>query len=112
RRHTRSKRDWSSDLCSSDLDVESYRNTKVKNYNILYSGVVNKLRHPKVTSMKSSAGGFIGGYVVGHRSNDNVRSRSLISLDIDDETDNKGLWTHIQNKTDFASVMYSTHRST
>src|SRR5207249_5417767 len=25
RRHTRSKRDWSSDVCSSDLDIEQYR---------------------------------------------------------------------------------------
>src|SRR5699024_11573651 len=28
RRHTRSKRDWSSDVCSSDLDLRDYRGCK------------------------------------------------------------------------------------
>src|SRR5207249_6819729 len=36
RRHTRSKRDWSSDVCSSDLDESKYDNYRL--YEIVDSG--------------------------------------------------------------------------
>src|SRR5207249_7200091 len=34
RRHTRSKRDWSSDVCSSDLHFEQVRNIPVKVFHL------------------------------------------------------------------------------
>src|SRR5699024_2287527 len=43
RRHTRSKRDWSSDVCSSDLTVFPYRKTSKTIYHTYLSKCSNKI---------------------------------------------------------------------
>src|SRR5699024_11910222 len=44
RRHTSSKRDWSSDVCSSDLSFLNYANQYTKPFNEI-SGVVTELQN-------------------------------------------------------------------
>src|SRR5437868_9882850 len=49
RRHTRSKRDWSSDVCSSDLDVaRSPRRDQLAHFRLLGVDVLQRLREEMI----------------------------------------------------------------
>src|SRR5699024_11389425 len=50
RRHTRSKRDWSSDVCSSDLGLVERFNENVNDYNELLEE--NKSLKSKISDLK------------------------------------------------------------
>ena len=50
RRHTRSKRDWSSDVCSSDLELETCKKTTLKKFDISdkeFTEIVEKMANYK-----------------------------------------------------------------
>ncbi|MFB4472726.1 phage/plasmid primase, P4 family [Oceanobacillus caeni] len=88
-----------------------YDTKEPENIKINYSDFVRSLQYPKITKKKGSAGGFVGGWVEGERTNSNVLTRSLITIDIDDQP-NENVWGNVENYSSFAAVMYSTHRST
>src|SRR5699024_11632090 len=44
RRHTRSKRDWSSDVCSSDLEFLKERTDGLKAFKNVFKGFVDKIK--------------------------------------------------------------------
>lgn len=95
------------------IDITNFKSlydTEAENIKISYSEFVNRLQYPTITSKKGSAGGFVGGWVEGERKNKNVKTRSLITIDIDDQPNND-IWGNVENYTDFAAVMYSTHNS-
>src|SRR5699024_7151187 len=100
------------DILLDISNVESYRKPKVENEKILLSSLMNRLQSPKITNKKGSAGGFIGGWVDDKRSNENVRTRSMLTFDIDNKEDALKVRENIENKTDFSYAMYSTNRST
>src|SRR5207247_3671802 len=56
RRHTRSTRDWSSDVCSSDL-LELIR-TRPRNAKVFCIGVGNDVNRPLLEQMAQDAGGL------------------------------------------------------
>lgn len=93
-------------------NVENYTNRNVVNKRLKFSEFVQKLTEPLITKSKGSAGGFVGGWVQDERKNENVLTRSMITIDIDDEMDTTKVWEHVEGYTNFACVMYSTHNST
>ncbi|MBT2569848.1 hypothetical protein J7I83_04485 [Planococcus sp. ISL-110] len=66
---------------------------------------------PKISHKKGSAGGFVGGFVEGERKNANVLNRSILTLDIDD-SEGIEVWENVENYSNFAAFLYSTHNST
>ena len=49
-----------------------------------------------ITNEKGNAGGFIGGYVQNRRNKANVKSRSIISIDIDEVPQGVNVWENIE----------------
>lgn len=93
-------------------DFKSLTNTNAINQKITYGEFVNRLIQPTITSKKGKAGGFIGGYVQNNRSKSNVKSRSFLSIDIDEVPQGVNVWDNIEGFTNFAVAMYATHNHT
>lgn len=73
---------------------------------------ISIIEHPKHGS-KQSNGCFVGGYVEGHRKNENVKSRSMLTIDIDDIPSDLGdFYGHIADRFKGAYAIYSTHNHT
>lgn len=100
------------DVLMDISNVENYTNRNVTNEKIYFSEFVQRLSSPLITKRKGSAGGFIGGWVQDERKNENVLTRSMITIDIDDGMGTTKVWDHVEGYTNFACVMYSTHNST
>src|SRR5699024_12101181 len=64
RRHTRSKRDWSSDVCSSDLAAAVESGSE---HPIAKAIVAHAPDHPAAHDFQSEAGMGVSGTVEGHR---------------------------------------------
>lgn len=97
------------------IDITSFKSlteTNAINEKITYGQFLNKLSKPIFTDKKGDAGGFIGGYVHNSRNKDNVKSRSLITIDIDEVPQGLDMWENIEGFTNFAVAMYSTHSHT
>lgn len=98
---------------------KKYKNTKIK-----YSELLDKLKEPtrtyelykdylKMTKDRQGqikdVGGFVGGILKdGFRKNENVESRSLLTLDIDYAQ--QDTWEDIEMTCNFAIACYSTHK--
>lgn len=93
-------------------EFKSLTDTTSINKQMLYSDFLQRLQVPKITSQKGSAGGFVGGYVQDSRSKQNTKSRSLITIDIDEVPEGLNVWENIECYTNFAVAMYSTHTHT
>lgn len=99
-------------------EYQSIYTTNSHNKELMYSDFVNNLMIPKVTNEKGSAGCFIAGFVDGIRNKKNTKTRSMLTLDIDNELTFDGqraaIWlrNNIANYFKFSYVMYSTHNST
>ena len=89
---------------------ENQYNTKpIKHAKALYSQFLTAISKPKIGA-KNSNNSFVGGVVTPKRNNENVKSRSLITLDYDDiPHDIEHLFDHISSKFEYAFAMYSTH---
>ncbi|PEU67481.1 DNA primase [Bacillus cereus] len=97
------------------LDIASFQsltNTNAINEKITYEAFLNKISNPMINTKKGNAGGFVGGYVQDRRNKANVKSRSIISIDIDEVPKGVHLWENIACSTNFAVAMYSTHKHT
>ncbi|EOP82977.1 phage/plasmid primase, P4 family domain-containing protein [Bacillus cereus HuB4-4] len=93
-------------------DFKSLTNTNAINRKIAYGEFLNRIREPLITNEKGNAGGFIGGYVQDRRNKANVKSRSIILIDIDEVPEGVNVWENIEGFTNFAVAMYSTHNHT
>lgn len=97
------------------IDITSFKSlteTNAINEKITYGQLLNKISKPTFTNIKGDAGGFIGGYVHNNRNKDNVKSRSLITIDVDEVQQGLDMWESIEGFTNFAVAMYSTHSHT
>ena len=92
-------------------DFKSQINTNSNNKKITYGQFVRSLQYPKITYKKGGNGGFVGGWVENSRNNANVKTRSLMTIDIDDQP-NDDVWGNVESYSNFGVVMYSTHSST
>ncbi|PEW67201.1 DNA primase [Bacillus cereus] len=93
-------------------NFKSLTNTNAFNEKISYEDFLNRISEPTITLEKGKAGGFVGGYVQGKRNKENVKSRSIISIDIDEVPQGVNVWENIEDFTNFAVAMYSTHKHT
>ncbi|PEP93142.1 VapE domain-containing protein, partial [Bacillus toyonensis] len=93
-------------------DFKSLTNTNASNQKITYGEFLNRMIEPTITGKKGKAGGFIGGYVKNSRNNENVKSRSMVTIDIDEVPQGIHVWENIAGFTNFAVAMYSTHNHT
>ncbi|WP_163539229.1 virulence-associated E family protein [Gracilibacillus sp. YIM 98692] len=99
-------------------EYKSIFNTTSFTKEVTYGQFINKFIKPKITNTKGGAGCFIGGKVIGSRTNKNVISRSLVTLDIDNQVTADGElvteWIKKNLKRCFKNsyVIYSTHNST
>ncbi|PEI37468.1 VapE domain-containing protein [Bacillus pseudomycoides] len=93
-------------------DFKSLTNTNAINQKIAYGEFLNRISGPMITTEKGNAGGFVGGYVQNKRNKENVKSRSIISIDIDEVPQSLNVWENIEGFTNFAVAMYSTHKHT
>ncbi|PEP86908.1 DNA primase family protein [Bacillus toyonensis] len=91
---------------------KSLTNTSAINQKITYEEFLHQIREPTITSKKGKAGGFIGGYVQHNRNNSNVKSRSIVTIDIDEVPQGIHVWENIAEFTNFAVAMYATHNHT
>lgn len=81
----------------------------LKQAKAMYSQFLKAIERPKI-GRKNSNNSFVGGVVVHHRKNDNVKSRSLITLDFDDIPRGiEHLFDHIADNFEYSFAMYSTH---
>ncbi|PGS09916.1 VapE domain-containing protein [Bacillus pseudomycoides] len=97
------------------IDITSFKsltNTNAFNEKISYGEFLNRINDPMITTKKGNAGGFVGGYVQNKRNKENVKSRSIISIDIDEVPQGLNVWENIEGFTNFAVAMYSTHKHT
>lgn len=86
-----------------------YNTTPIKQAKSTYSTLLHALSKPKI-GRKNSNHSFVGGVVSPTRKNDNVQSRSMLTLDYDDiPHDINHLFDHISSRFDYAFAMYSTH---
>ncbi|PFT97980.1 DNA primase [Bacillus thuringiensis] len=93
-------------------NFKSLNNTNAFNEKISYGELLNRVSEPMITNEKGNAGGFIGGYVQDHRNKVNVKSRSIMLIDIDEVPEGVNVWENIEGFTNFAVAMYSTHNHT
>ncbi|MGQ3740936.1 DNA primase family protein, partial [Bacillus sp. Fil] len=93
-------------------EFKSLTKTSARNQKIAYGEFLNRLSKPRITTDKGSAGGFVGGYVHEKRNNSNVKSRSMITIDIDNVPQGVQVWENIEVFTNFAVAMYATHNHT
>ncbi|MGG1327416.1 phage/plasmid primase, P4 family [Bacillus tropicus] len=93
-------------------DFKSLTHTNASNQKITYGEFLNRMIEPTITGKKGKAGGFIGGYVQNNRNNSNVKSRSIVTIDIDEVPQGIHVWENIVGFTNFAVAMYSTHNHT
>ncbi|MYL47668.1 hypothetical protein GLV94_18675 [Virgibacillus halodenitrificans] len=93
-------------------EFKSLTETKSFNKKITYSEFIRKLTVPKIAKLKGTAGGFVGGYVKDNRKSENVKTRNIITLDIDHVSSDINVWKNIRRNTSFSIAMYSTHNST
>ncbi|QWH59854.1 DNA primase [Bacillus mycoides] len=97
------------------IDITNFKsltNTSAINQKIAYGEFLNRISDPMITNEKGNAGGFIGGYVQDRRNKANVKSRSIILIDIDEVPEGVNVWENIEGFTNFAIAMYSTHNHT
>lgn len=97
------------------MDIAEFKaltKTSAMNQKMAYREFVNRISQPRITPEKGSAGGFVGGYVQDKRNNSNVKSRSMITIDIDEVPQGVKVWENIEVFTNFAVAMYSTHKHT
>ncbi|MFK4323445.1 P4 family phage/plasmid primase-like protein [Bacillus sp. RC55] len=97
------------------IDITNFKsltNTNAINQKIAYGEFLNRISDPMITNEKGNAGGFIGGYVQNRRNKANVKSRSIILIDIDEVPEGVNVWENIEGFTNFAIAMYSTHNHT
>ncbi|WP_144519365.1 DNA primase family protein [Bacillus thuringiensis] len=93
-------------------EFTSLTKTSARNQNIAYGEFLKRIRNPRITTEKGSAGGFVGGYVHEKRNNSNVKSRSMITIDVDEVPQGVNVWGNIEEFTNFAVAMYTTHKHT
>ncbi|PGS61460.1 DNA primase [Bacillus cereus] len=93
-------------------DFKSLTQTNAMNQKIVYGELLNRISQPLITNKKGNAGGFIGGYVQNNRNKSNVKSRSMITIDIDEVPQGVNVWKNIEGFTNFAVAMYATHNHT
>ena len=89
-----------------------YTTTPISNLEGNYSDLLTMLSTPKIGT-KNSNDSIVGGTVTPKRNNENVRNRSLITLDFDDIPGYiDHLFDHISSEWEYAFAMYSTHNHT
>ena len=94
------------------LFENQYNTTPIGNLEGKYSDLLTLLSTPKI-GRKNSNNSLVGGTVTPTRNNDNVKNRSLITLDFDDIPKYiDHLFEHIQSTWEYAFAMYSTHNHT
>ncbi|PEF32935.1 DNA primase family protein [Bacillus wiedmannii] len=97
------------------IDITNFKsltNTNAFNEKISCGEFLNRISEPMITNEKGNAGGFIGGYVQDKRNKENVKSRSLVLIDIDSVLQGLDVWENIESSTNFAVAMHSTHNHT
>src|SRR5699024_11848582 len=72
-RHTRSKRDWSSDVCSSDLNIGLFHYTNMDEFNVL-DGEGNVTATPSLVN-------YVEGIYVGYKFYETAAAEGLIDYD-------------------------------
>src|SRR5699024_11766513 len=72
RRHTRSKRDWSSDVCSSDLDVLAHLPVGGEAHPGVAPGGGRQLLHRQLVKQFAPGGGLLGLGLVGGEAGDEL----------------------------------------
>lgn len=91
---------------------DQYNTKPLNNLEGKYSDLLTLLSTPKV-GKKNSNNSLVGGTVTPKRNNENVKNRSLITLDFDDIPKYiDHLFDHISSNWEFAFAMYSTHNHT
>jgi len=79
------------DLLIDITNFKSLTDTETHNDRLNYSEFVTSLQSPAIMHKKGGNGGFVGGWVEGKRKKENVKSRFLITIDIDDQP-NDDVW--------------------
>ncbi|MFD1708916.1 phage/plasmid primase, P4 family [Siminovitchia sediminis] len=97
------------------INITNFRSAidiQANNETLTYSAFLSRLVNIKVTRNKGSAGGFVGGFVQNERTNNNTKSRSIVTIDIDTDNppQNLNVWAEIEGRANFAISLYSTHR--
>lgn len=88
-------------------DVKNPKNVKTH-----WSKFLAALQTPKIGE-KESNGCFVGGYVDKHRRNENTKSRSMLTIDLDDiPSDFMDMFEHLREVYKNSFLLYSTHNHT
>lgn len=77
-------------------------------YELTIEQLIESLKTPKTYADKGTAGIIVGG-IATYRNNDGIKSRTMITLDIDDIPDAINFPSYFKNKFKLTYVMYSTH---
>lgn len=77
-------------------------------YQLTFSEIINTLSNVKSNSEKGSAGVMVAGYAT-YRNNEQTKTRSMITIDVDDIPNTINFPTFISDRFQFSYVIYPTH---
>ena len=87
--------------------ANEYSGKPIKTPTIKFSQFISTLSKPHIGT-KNSRGAFVGGEVDEWRKNDNVRNRSMLTVDIDDIPSDVDIYSHISSHFGYLFMIYST----